>query len=443
MSKFMSILILVIICLFLIMTTQLRAGNSLTFFADRAGCSTACPNLPVEDFENSNCSATDIEALPAPLDENSNDACFTPGQILPGIQFLNDGPERGGIELAFIGSNTGFGNPSDVVVANFFIDGFKIINFPSNDVNTVCMDLTSFLGSGNCNIDIFGPSGLLGSTVSPCTAAGNFFGVKSNSDIITMIVISDPLPDPGAEGADNIAFGSCIVDVDKDYRHTAVCFEKDNDGDGLFSEDPVDSIDNDGDGLIDEDPDDCPGGTNLGTQLPNDDPDPTDEVPGNYVVQAILKKNGKVSSYNPGQYFAVSTVEVLQDLDKLTVWESYGDCTDPAVSPPLSKLNPPTGGGSVLIVEVGPDGVAKQIADAKSPNVMISDDNMNGIPDDAHAELENVAAGTTILMYVKFGPGFVGQPVPADNICENENQADADIDGNITSGSASATLKVQ
>ena len=51
MSKFMSILILVIICLFLIMTTQLRAQDSLTFFTDRAECDTACPNLPVEDFE--------------------------------------------------------------------------------------------------------------------------------------------------------------------------------------------------------------------------------------------------------------------------------------------------------------------------------------------------------------------------------------------------------
>lgn len=130
----------------LIMTTQLRAQDSLTFFADRAECDTTCPNLPVEDFENNNCGSI-IEGLPAPLDENSNDACFTPGQILPGIQFINDGPDRGGMELAFVGSSTGFGNPSDVVVANFFEDGFKI-NFPNNDVNTACMDLTSFLGSG-------------------------------------------------------------------------------------------------------------------------------------------------------------------------------------------------------------------------------------------------------------------------------------------------------
>jgi len=228
--------------------------------------------------------------------------------------------------------------------------------------------------------------------------------------------------------------GKCVVKVGKDYRFTDVCFEKDNDGDGEFSEDPVDTIDNDGDGLIDEDPVDCPAGTDLGTQLPTD-------VDDNFVVQAVKKKNGTVSSYNPGQYYAVST-EVLQDLDMLTIWESYGDCTDPAVPPPLSALNPPTGGGSVVIVEVGPDGVAKQIADANSPNVEVSDDNGNGIPDDAHAELENVAKDTTILMYVKFGPGLKGQMVPADNICGNTNEADADIDGNITSDSASATLKV-
>jgi hypothetical protein len=223
-------------------------------------------------------------------------------------------------------------------------------------------------------------------------------------------------------GAPGLLFGVCIkgefspITVDKDYRFTNVCFERDNDGDGAFNEDPVDLIDNDGDGMLDEDGPDCATGTSLGDLLPTD-------ADGNFVLQAVLKKDGTVASYNPGQYYAVSGVEVLRDIPSLEIWEDFGDCTEAPKM--LSALNPPSGGGSVVIVDVGPDGIAKQIADANSPGVSVSDANANGIPDDAHAALGAVSGGHTILMYVKFEPGLKGKTVPAppNNTCENENEA--------------------
>jgi hypothetical protein len=51
--------------------------------------------------------------------------------------------------------------------------------------------------------------------------------------------------------------------VDKWWNHTDVCFERDSDGDGSLSEDPIDfdaagkSIDNDNDGLFDEGASEC------------------------------------------------------------------------------------------------------------------------------------------------------------------------------------------
>lgn len=262
--------------------------------------------------------------------------------------------------------------------------------------------------------------------------------------------------------------GKCVVKVGKDYRFTDVCFEKDNDGDGEFSEDPVDTIDNDGDGLIDEDPVDCPAGTDLGTQLPNDDPDLTDLVPGNFIVQAVKKKNGTVTSYNPGQYYAVSTITPLTNLDTLWIFERYGECTEG--DSPLSALNPKmgTGGGNVVIVAVGPDGVAKQIADSNTLGYstdlgfgmdttvsvevtdsvdedLAPDPDGNGVPDNAEAHLTNVPADHIILMYVKFGPGLKGQavPEPPDDTCINENEAQAEFDTVTQTTAASATLKVQ
>ena len=213
--------------------------------------------------------------------------------------------------------------------------------------------------------------------------------------------------------------------VEKDYRYTNVCFEKDNDGDGDFNEDPIDGVDNDLDGRLDEDPVDCEE-TSLGTLLPID----TD---GDYIVEAVVKKNNKVKSYNPGQYYAVSTVNVLMDTDELTIEEKWCECTG------ISALSPEKGGGSVVIVQVGPDDpdeVAYQILDAKSEEVTVVDCK-------ATAVLEDVSAGTTILMYVKFGPAMKGETWtgPYDP-CLNINAAMASIGGGLFFGSDSATLEL-
>ena len=192
------------------------------------------------------------------------------------------------------------------------------------------------------------------------------------------------------------------IEVAKDYRYTNVCFEKDNDGDGKCSEDPIDGIDNDGDGQIDEDDVDCLEGTYLG--------DPLSMIGENYIVEAVVK-GGKVKSYNPGQYYAVSTVNVQKDVETLTIVENWCDCTG------ISALSPAQGGGSVVIVQVGPDDVACQILDAKSDNVTVD---ASGCI--ATATLGDVSAGTTILMYVKFGPAQK-HGIFAPSTCDNTNTA--------------------
>ncbi len=272
----------------------------------------------------------------------------------------------------------------------------------------------------------------------------------------------------------DLSLAVTMVRVSKDYRYTNVCFERDNDNDGRFTEDPaeprldndadgrfdedpVDGIDNDGDLRIDEDPSeqvdndgdgllnedgiDCPGGTSLGTPLPRDGA-------GVYTLEAVVKKDGTVSSYNPGQYYAVSTVEVVTPIPNLTIDELFGLCTEtlPGNPGPISALNPAwgmeqeTGGGSVVIVVVGPDGVARQVFDATSPNVTITDNvkpgppgilqpGPNGVPDDAHAFVpprvpgQLIPAGIKVMMYVKFSPGLKDKQFAAIGPVVNSNLA--------------------
>ncbi len=245
----------------------------------------------------------------------------------------------------------------------------------------------------------------------------------------------------------DVEYEEVSIEVEKDYRYTSVAFERDNDRDGLFnedpeevevdndldgrfSEDPIDGIDNDGDGLTDEDPSeqidndldgsfsedpvDFPLGTDLGNPLPTVAAD-------TYQLEAVIHpKNSKVRSYNPGQYYAVSTVTVLSDVETLTIFEDWSDCAG------ISVLNPKKGGGRVVIVQVGgeingvpvPDPLAAyQILDADSDEVTV-------VGTTATAVLEDVKAGTTILMYVKFGPGLKGETWAGPyGPCENFNGA--------------------
>ena len=215
------------------------------------------------------------------------------------------------------------------------------------------------------------------------------------------------------------------ITVEKDYRYTNVCFEKDNDGDGQFNEDPIDfdsygnPIDNDEDGLFNEDPVDCDG-TYLGDLLPMDG--------DYYLLKAVINKRDVVKSYNPGQYYAVSTVNVLVDVDMLTIEEDFSDCI--AEEGGISVLNPVTGGGRLVVVQVGPgdldivdpglgdpEAVAYQILDAKSLDEVLIE---GGV---ATVSLGAQEAGTTILVYVKFGPGLKGEEWDGELMCENWNSA--------------------
>jgi hypothetical protein len=207
------------------------------------------------------------------------------------------------------------------------------------------------------------------------------------------------------------------VEVDKVWTMTNVCFEVDNDRDGLLSEDWEDDEDNDGDGLIDEDPDECCAST-TGTVI--------DEL-------EALVKNGKIHTVTPGQFYAMSTVTIGVPVDELVIEENWGHacggCQD------MFELNPKKGGGQVIVVYWnGADW--EQIYDAMDPEVDV--DAENGL---ATVTLTDVDAGTYLVL-VKFsakklkGEDFEGQS------CTNWNSATATIGAYEESDSASATLTV-
>jgi len=206
------------------------------------------------------------------------------------------------------------------------------------------------------------------------------------------------------------------------WTMTDVCFEVDNDRDGLFSEDPIDldaegnPIANDGDGLYNEDPDECDG-THTGTVI--------DEL------EALLKGD-RIHTVTPGQFYAMSTVTISVPVDELVIEEDFGDCT---VCEEMCELNPKKGGGQVIVVyRNGADW--EQIYDAMDPEVVV--DAENGT---ATVTLTDVSAGTYLVL-VKFSPKPLKGETFAGQSCTNENSATATIGSYVEEDSATATLPV-
>lgn len=180
-----------------------EASAALIVYADRAAFNAAHPGLAVEGFE----AVPDlgIVGFAGPLDSATNNGIFSPGDILPGLLIDRENQGGGTEGLVGVGSSAGFGNPSNIVLANFFVDGLDL--FFSNS-NAVAFDAWSLLGGGTVGVSVFGAGNTLLGSYS-VSSGGGFFGVFNNSGAITRINLFDS--SMGAEGADDIAFGVASV----------------------------------------------------------------------------------------------------------------------------------------------------------------------------------------------------------------------------------------
>jgi PKD repeat protein len=195
----------------LIQAEAAASSPALVFSASRADFDAQFPNLPVESFEAGNVADADVVGCPGPLDATSNNTCFSPGGILPGIRFNSDhtsGLDETGQDVALLGNGFGGIPHSKQLVATFTVDGF-VIEFTEN-VTAAGMDLVSY-AEDNCQVDVFGLNDvLLGSTTAPCTKAGTFWGVSSATPIARIRIYS---PTHQFEGVDNVAFGAGVQQV--------------------------------------------------------------------------------------------------------------------------------------------------------------------------------------------------------------------------------------
>lgn len=178
------------------------AQGAIIVFTDRGLFNSAVPGLPVEGFELATIPDGDVDAVPAPLNSSSSNAYFAVGSILPGISFSTSSTHFNN-EIAIVGANF-LSSPSKLIVANFYVDSFRIDLDPG--VMAIGFDVHSFNGAGPVEITVYSTSSvLLGTYQTGSTPTGVFWGAISTTDAIGSLVLTDI--GGGAEGVDNVAFG--------------------------------------------------------------------------------------------------------------------------------------------------------------------------------------------------------------------------------------------
>ena len=163
---------------------QLPPGNpglpegGLTYYTDRTMFEADFPGLTLEDWSGTSVPPGNIVACPPPFDSSTNNACFTPGAIEPGISLDVILVAGGSGQLVVIGAGA-LGNAGPLVGPNTFAE---------HSLWSYSVAVGAFGTVFNCPIapatmavDIYDTSGgLLGSTTANCGAPpGNFWGVSS------------------------------------------------------------------------------------------------------------------------------------------------------------------------------------------------------------------------------------------------------------------------
>jgi len=182
--------------------TQLT-NNEAQFFAEN-------PGLAIQNFSAGKVSTGVFESCEVPIDENSNDNCFDPGTIFPGIQFQN-GPIPINFGLVLAGPNVlGNTNPVNVLIPETYLSDFEIV-FPEGNVRAAAIHAGCLLDDAGPCTSVYevrvlgvGDVTLAATDISATDQFDSFIGVTS-SEVITKIVLTN-ISDLSFKGVRDVIF---------------------------------------------------------------------------------------------------------------------------------------------------------------------------------------------------------------------------------------------
>ena len=210
---------LAIISLFLLFFGT-QSVFALTYYSDRSSFDAAYPGLAIEDFEKAILGPNNVSiGFAPPLDINTNNGVFAPGDILNGVSFNTTLPPPPSEQFQVYGSGFIPGVTSKSLVDTADAPGGTalVVDFLGTGIPAAGFDFYVFLAnpihliSAPTHMSVFGSGNVLvgETTVDSSSSAPVFFGVASSSDMITRITILGEYPGYYQwEGIDNVTFNS-------------------------------------------------------------------------------------------------------------------------------------------------------------------------------------------------------------------------------------------
>ncbi len=164
-------------------------AKDLTFYSDENDFLAVFPNLTYEGFDNTLVGVGEFMGCEGMISSTSDDECYEPGAIAEGIAI---GPLPEGALYAVIGEQA-FGNFTPWIGPNAFEDAMVARFLPP--VSAFGSMFMMAMVSANVTMDVYGPSGLIGSETI-FAGINSFWGVSSSSEMITEIIFTAELGEP-------------------------------------------------------------------------------------------------------------------------------------------------------------------------------------------------------------------------------------------------------
>lgn len=196
-----------------VLTVLIVASNAhaaVTVYGDEDEFDGDHPRLVTEDFEDGEVAPGAAVPCPTPLDSESDNTCFQPGELPRGVSLRDEpGPDDGG--LALVGDGFGSGSTKRLF-ANGTGDSF-VLDF-TRRTNAVGFDLLAFSGDDTCSLTLDLNGGNFEDVSAPCSQGGEFLGLNASKPIESIVISTTS----NNEGIDNLRFGDTITPCKKAKR---------------------------------------------------------------------------------------------------------------------------------------------------------------------------------------------------------------------------------
>lgn len=206
-------LYLILLTLFLFSVTPALAQVNFTF--DEAEFLAQNPNLQFQDFLGTFVAPGDLLVCDDVVDSSTNDDCFNPGQILPGLVFQANPQGLGPAEIILVGSDFfGNANPTNALIANQFGSGLDILftapNTTAVGITAGCLLEFEPCTPRNMSISVYGENGLIGTTnLLVSDAFDSFLGITSDEPIVEVLLDNEiPMSGEFQNGLLDLRFGT-------------------------------------------------------------------------------------------------------------------------------------------------------------------------------------------------------------------------------------------